>query len=234
LDPAARQSLQAEIEANRVRPKHGFREEALIFSDWRNIHIEELSADSPYGHLVGADMAAAAETVGKEPVKLFLDLLCDEGEHFSAIRVPKSSQDFRDFLTDDWTMFSTDTIGTSISRADEPWNTIQPHRRHYGTYPRILSKFVRDEGILSLGQAVRRMSGLPADFFGLNDRGYIREGYWADLVVVDLEEIDERGTWRVPAAYPSGIDHVLVNGIQAIAEGEFTGQLGGSMLRSLA
>jgi N-acyl-D-amino-acid deacylase len=228
--PSASAELREEIEYNRRRPKRGFKEEALIFSDWRNIHIMELPAESSRQHLVGMDMASAAESEAVEAVDLFLGLLKDEGDEFAAVRLSKSSEDFRTLLTYDWSMFCTDTVGTAIPLLDQPWNTIQPHRRHYGTFPRILARYVRDQGILSLEEAVRRMSSLPADQFGLSKRGYIREGYWADLVVVDMDRVDENGSWRIPAAYPRGIEHVFVNGTQAIAEGEFTGQLGGQVL----
>jgi N-acyl-D-amino-acid deacylase len=94
----------------------------------------------------------------------------------------------------------------------------------------VLAKYVRDERALSLPEAVRRMTGLPADHFGLSRRGYVREGYAADLVVLDPTRVDERGTWRVPAAYPAGIVSVFVNGREAVKNGEFTGARGGRML----
>jgi N-acyl-D-aspartate/D-glutamate deacylase len=228
--PSARAELREEIEYNRQRPKRGFQEEALIFGDWRDIHIKELPGESRRQHLVGMDMAAAAHTEGREAVDLFLNLLADEGEEFAAVRFSKSEDDFRTLLAYDWSMFCTDTVGTAINLLDQPWNTIQPHRRHYGTFPRVLARFVRDERILTLEEAVRRMSALPAEQFDLAHRGYIREGYWADLVVVDMQRVAEKGTWRIPAAYPEGIDEVFVNGVHAIEKGKFTGQLGGQML----
>lgn len=229
-DPEARDRLASEIEANRKRPKHGFMEEFLIFSDWRDIYIKELPPGSPHENLLEMDLMTASEHEGMEPVDLYLDLLMEEGEQFGAIHSPISSNDFEEFLTDDWTMFGTDAIGSAIPRLSEPWNTIQPHRRHYGTFPRVLAKFVQEKGIIELGEAVRRMSALPAEHFRLKERGYIREGYWADLVVVDPHHVDEQATWREPSAYPVGIDHVFVNGVHAVADGEFTRKLGGQML----
>lgn len=228
--PSAREELREEIEYNRQRPKRGFQEEALIFSDWCDIHIKELPAGSKRQHLVGMEMASAAETEAVEAVDLFLELLMDEGEEFAAVRLSKSPEDFQMLLTYGWSMFCTDTVGTAIPLLDQPWNTIQPHRRHYGTFPRLLARFVRDEGILTLEEAVRRMSALPAEQFGLTHRGFIREGYYADLVVVDMDRVGENATWRTPAEYPEGIDDVFVNGVQAVARGEFTSKLGGRML----
>jgi N-acyl-D-aspartate/D-glutamate deacylase len=229
-DPKVRRNLAQEIEERRQSQKFGFEQEALIFSHWEDILIEELPEGSLYSSLLGLDMATAAEAAKREPVDLYLDLLLHEGEEFGAVRIAKSPEDFDALLQSEWGMFCTDSVGTAIYLLGEPWVTIQPHPRHYGTFPRILAKFVRDEQIIPLEQAVRRMSGLPADHFGLEQRGYIREGCWADLVIVDLENLRERGTWRLPSAYPEGIDHVFVNGVEAVSQGQFTGKLGGQML----
>ena len=229
-NPRKRAELKAEIEVRRTQPKRGFHEEFSIFGDWRDIHIVELPAASPRHELVGLDMAAAAEVVGQDPCDLYFDMILEEGEEFGAICSPFDEQDLRALMSDQWTLFGTDAVGSSVARLTEPWNTIQPHRRHTGTFPRVLAKFVRDEGLLEIGGAIRRMSGLAADHLGLEGRGYIREGGQADLVVADLEGVDERGTWRLPSAYPIGIDEVFVNGVQAVAEGEFTGKLAGRIL----
>ena len=229
-DPRRRASLKAEIEERRIRPKRGFHEEFAIFSDWRDIHIVELPAASPRRDLVGLDMASAATEAGQGPCDLYFDLILEEGEEFGAICSPFDERDFHTLMRDRWTLFGTDAIGSSLSRLAEPWNNIQPHPRHTGTFPRVLGKFVRDDGLLEIGDAIRRMSGLAADHFGLEGRGYVREGGQADLVVVALETVGERSTWRLPSAYPKGIDHVFVNGVQAVAEGEFTGRLGGRIL----
>jgi N-acyl-D-aspartate/D-glutamate deacylase len=94
----------------------------------------------------------------------------------------------------------------------------------------VFAKYVRETPVLTLPEAVRRMSGLVADHFGLTGRGYVREGGWADLVVLNPVTVGERATWRLPNAYPEGIDHVLVNGKAAVAGGQPTGALGGQML----
>ena len=93
-----------------------------------------------------------------------------------------------------------------------PSPTGKPHPRLYGTFPRVLGRYVRDEGLLSLEEGVRRMTSLPAQTFGLAERGEVREGYWADLVVFDPDAIADTGTYEDPRQYPLGISHVLVNG----------------------
>jgi N-acyl-D-amino-acid deacylase len=233
-DSEARAALKAEIEERRSRPKYGFHEEFAIFSTWRDISIVELAGGSPHAHLLGLDMVDAAADVGKDPCDLFFDLILEEGEGFAAICTPVGPDDFDAFLKDEWTMFGTDAIASSIQRLREPWNTIQPHRRHYGTFPRVFETFVREQRAIELGDAVRRMTGLPADHFGLARRGYIKEGYHADLVVLDLDRVGERATWGTPAAYPAGIEHVLVNGVPVMSGGRFTGALPGAMLAATA
>lgn len=229
-DPKTRAELKALVEARRERPKYGFHEEFSIFNDWRDILIQELPPDSNYRAFVGKSIADAAEAVKTDPCEFYFDRLVEDGETFAAICSPIDRSDFMGLLTDEFTMFGTDAIATSLGRLREPWNTIQPHPRHYGTFPRVLATFVRDERVVELGDAVRRMTGLVADHFGLKDRGYVREGCHADLVVFDPKAIAERATWRVPSAYPAGIDHVFVNGVQAYANGDVTGALGGKML----
>lgn len=229
-NPEQRAQLKAEIEIRRERPKHGFHEEFIIFSNWGDIYIHELPAASPRRYLLGMDMVSAAAAEGMDPCGLYFDLLLNEGEELAAVHSPIGPQDFRELLADDWTMFGTDAIGTSIRRLHEPWNPLQPHPRHYGTFPRVFAKFVLGEHLLDLAAAVRRMTGLAADHFGLEGRGYLREGYAADLVVLNLPQVEERGTWRVPPAYPDGISHVLVNGVEEVRHGQFTGARGGRLL----
>ena len=229
-DKAQRAALKEQVEARRVRPKYGFHEEFVQFSDWRDIYIEELAPDSPHRAFLGKSVADLAAHLKAEPCDVWFDLVVTEGETLATTCIQVADDDFRGLLTDEWTMFGTDAIATDLSRLREPWNTIQPHPRHYGSFPRVLGKFVRDEHALALPEAVRRMTGLVADFLGLEGRGHVREGGHADLVVVNPVTVGEAATWRMPNAYPEGIEHVFVNGVEAVAGGRCTGALGGRML----
>ncbi|HKK93757.1 MAG TPA: amidohydrolase family protein, partial [Longimicrobiales bacterium] len=104
------------------------------------------------------------------------------------------------------------------------------HPRYYGTFPRKIAWFARDRGILSVEDAVRSMTSLPALLMGLEDRGEIREGYAADLVVFDLERLRDETTFFEPHRYPSGIDHVIVGGDFVIDDGAHTWSLPGRVL----
>jgi len=122
------------------------------------------------------------------------------------------------------------TAIASDGRLSQPGDG-HPHPRAYGTFPRVLSHYVRDRGVLSLEEAIRKMTSLPASRLGLVDRGRIMEGGWADLVLFDPRIISDRATFDEPHQYPDGILHVLVNGVFAVEDGHFTDRRPGQVLR---
>jgi N-acyl-D-amino-acid deacylase len=106
----------------------------------------------------------------------------------------------------------------------------KPHPRLYGTFPRVLGHYAREEGLFSIEEAVRRMTSLPAAKFQLAERGELREGYWADLVVFDPEQIADTATYEEPRAYPRGIAGVFVNGEAVFEDGRPSGGRAGQVL----
>jgi len=108
-----------------------------------------------------------------------------------------------------------------------------PHPRNYGTFPRVLGRYVRELKVLTLPEAVRKMTSLPAARLGLTDRGKVASGLMADLVVFDPATVADRATYRAPHQYPVGIDYVIVNGVMEVDEGRFTAARGGRVLRHL-
>jgi N-acyl-D-amino-acid deacylase len=106
----------------------------------------------------------------------------------------------------------------------------KPHPRSYGTFPRVLGEYAREQRLLSLPQAVHKMTALPAQRLGLRDRGVIRPGARADLVLFDPRTVMDQATYDDPHRYPVGIDHVLVNGRFVIKDGQHTGSLPGRVL----
>jgi N-acyl-D-amino-acid deacylase len=107
----------------------------------------------------------------------------------------------------------------------------RPHPRAWGTFPRYLGHYARDLGIISLENAVRKMTSLPAMRLGFSDRGLIRPGMVADVVCFDPEEVSDRGTYEDPCRIPDGIPYVLVNGVPVVDGGRHTGRLPGRALR---
>jgi N-acyl-D-aspartate/D-glutamate deacylase len=161
-------------------------------------------------------------------------LIADDGWTCSGGE-PYSEDDIVTILSYPWTTVSTDQYAFDNSKI-----TIQEaadalsmqHPRGWGTYPKILGEYVREQGVLSLEEAIRKMTSLPARFMGLQDRGIIREGFWADIVAFDPNEVRSLATYGNPQAYPKGINYVLVNGEIAIEEGKHTNVRSGKALRN--
>ena len=109
-----------------------------------------------------------------------------------------------------------------------------PHPRNFGTFPRVLGRYVREEKVLPLAEAIRKMTSLPASILGLTDRGTIKDGQWADLVIFDPATVADKATFEDPFQYPVGIDTVLVNGKVVLDEGKHTNARPGKVLRRTA
>jgi N-acyl-D-amino-acid deacylase len=109
-----------------------------------------------------------------------------------------------------------------------------PHPRSYGTFPRFLGRYVREDKIISLPEAVRKMTLLPAETLGISDRGKIAPGLFADIVCFDFDKVIDKADYVNPHQYPEGIEYVLVNGELAIKNGEHTGKLPGKVLKKKA
>jgi N-acyl-D-aspartate/D-glutamate deacylase len=175
-----------------------------------------------------------AEALGEED---YLDavrelLIADEGHTLSGI-YPYSEDDIWAIMEYPWSTVSTDQYAfdaSKVSLQETADALATQHPRGWGTYPKILGKYVREEGVLSLEEAIRKMTSLPANFIGLQDRGIVREGFWADLVVFDPGTVASGASYGNPYGRPEGIHYVLVNGVVAVDRGELTGALAGKAL----
>jgi len=107
----------------------------------------------------------------------------------------------------------------------------RPHPRVYGSFPRVLGHYVRNEKVLNLAQAVRKMTSFPAQRLGLTRRGLLREGYYADVTVFNPDTVIDRATYAEPRQFPVGIEHVIVNGVPVVSAGQTTGKVAGRVLR---
>ena len=136
--------------------------------------------------------------------------------------------DIRRIMAARYTMIGTDAWGVNPSGV---LGHGKPHPRYYGTYPRILGKYVRDEGVLLLEDAVRKMTSFPAQRLGLTDRGLLKPGMWADIVIFDAEHVIDKATYLDPHQFPQGILHVLVNGQIVVKDEQQTNALPGKVLR---
>ena len=176
----------------------------------------------------GRRLSEVAASRSAEPVDALLELLLDENGRGSVILFQMDEQDLRRALAHPAVMIGSD--GSSLSPTG-PRAANKPHPRSYGTFPRVLGEYAREQRTVTLPQAVHKMTGLPARRLGLADRGVIRVGARADLVGFDARRVIDVATYDDPHRYPAGIEHVLVNGRFVIKDGEHTGSLPGRVLR---
>ena len=169
----------------------------------------------------GKSLQQIAEMHGEEPLDSVFNLLLDEGCAVAMIMFTMSETDVRTVMRHPATMIGTDSI----------WSHGKPHPRIYGTYPRILGTYVREERLLSLEDAVRKMTSFPAQKFGLWKKGLVREGMDADLVIFDADTLAERSTFQDPHQYPTGLPYVILNGQVVVEQERYTGKLAGQVVK---
>ncbi len=210
-DPATRRCIAGEI--------------AATFERRGGAELHTFSSYAPRPEFEGMTLAQVASILGESPEYAVLTLL-EEGEAgwVSAIL---NEDDVSDIMKASWVMFGSD--GSALAPTG-PVSGGKPHPRNYGTFPRVLGLYTRDKGLLSLEEAIRKMTSLPAQRFRLAGRGLIKDGFWGDLVVFDPETINDGATFEEPHRFPVGISHVLVNGQMVISQGTHTGNLPGRPL----
>lgn len=170
----------------------------------------------------GKTLEEICQLTGKPLQETVSELLAGEGESTVAVIFGMDETDMRRVLAHPTTMVGSDGIPSVEGK---------PHPRLYGTFARVLAKYVRETGLLTLEDAVQRMTGLSADKFHLTDRGFIRERVYADIVVFDPLTIADIGTYQEPRCYPPGVSYVLVNGRTVVDRGQHTGICNGRLLR---
>jgi N-acyl-D-amino-acid deacylase len=175
----------------------------------------------------GRRVSEIAEARRLDPLDAVFELLRDAEGVASMILFQLDERDFVRAVSHPHVVIGSD--GSSLATTGE-MSAGKPHPRSYGTFPRVLGRYTRDERVLSLAEAVHKMTGLPARRLALRDRGEIRVGAKADLVVFDPRRVADQATYEEPHRYPVGIDHVIVNGRFVIKDGEHTGSLPGKVL----
>jgi N-acyl-D-amino-acid deacylase len=210
-DPSVRETMSKTLIARRT-------------TEWDKIIISE----SPHQRETeGLSIAELAEAAGKDPAKWVCDALLATELDVSIILFSMSEENVSAQMVHPAIMFGTDSSGRSVTG---PLSRGVPHPRNYGTYPRVLGNYVRERRVLSLADAVHKMTGLPAEKLRWTHRGLVRKGYAADLVVFDPATVIDHATYRQPHQYPAGIQHVLVNGRAVIRDGEQTEERPGRIL----
>ena len=226
-DREARAAIRKEMEA----PGPTWENRYQSAGTWQNIQIASINgragAPAPNKQYEGLRIAEAARQAGKDPFDFVFDLIAESGS-VSCVYFIIDEDDLKLAMQQPWVSIGSD--GSALATSG-PLRSGVPHPRSFGTFPRVLGKYVRDERVISLEQAVRKMSGLTAEQLHLTDRGLIKTGFAADLVVFDPATVADRATFTDPFQYPAGIFTVVVNGRVVLDEGRHTGERPGVVIR---
>ncbi|HEY6111580.1 MAG TPA: D-aminoacylase [Chthoniobacterales bacterium] len=221
-DPATREKIAAQVKTPT--------------EEWENLYLDAGSPDKillvgfkneKLKPLTGKSVAEVAKMRGKDPVETIMDLIAEDESRISTIYFLMSEENVKKEMAKPWIAFCSD----EASQAPEgPFLKANPHPRAYGSFARVLGKYVRDEKVIPMKEAIRRLSGFPATNLGLDHRGFLKEGMFADVVVFDPATIADRATFDKPHQYAVGMKQVFVNGAQVIKDGEHTGAKPGRAL----
>jgi len=195
--------------------------------DWSQVMISEVTLPQNRRYQ-GLRVDAAARLAGKETLTFVLDLLQEEKTQVDAIYFVMSEENLQAILRKPYVMIGSD----SGCRAHYgPLSAGRPHPRTFGTFARVLGHYAREGGLFDLASAIRKMTSDPCRRFGLRDRGWLRPGYAADVVLFDPDRVRDTATYEEPIRYPVGVHTVLVNGVPTVEAGEHTGAMAGQIVR---
>jgi N-acyl-D-amino-acid deacylase len=222
-DPAVRERLRSEIITPSDKWENFFLDagspENILLAGFRSAKLKPLT---------GKTLGEVARMRGASPIDTAMDLVIEDGSRVGTIFFLMSEENVRKEIALPWVSFDSDA--GSIA-AEGVFLKSNPHPRAYGTFARLLGKYARDEKIISLTEAVRRLTSLPAGNLKLDRRGRLKTGYYADVVVFDPATIQDHATYEKPHQYATGVIHVLVNGVPVIQNGEHTGAKPGQVVR---
>ncbi len=174
----------------------------------------------------GKTLAEAAAMLKMDAAETALTLLEKSDAPF--VSFVMDEDDVRLIMQAPWVMTASDGWALAV---DGPLSSGQPHPRSFGTFVRVLAKYALRDRVLRLEDAVRKMTSLPANRLGIHDRGLLKVGMRADVVVFDPKTLNDEATFEDPKRYPKGVEQVIVNGVRVIADGEHTGEKPGIALR---
>ena len=204
--------------------------------EWENLYLLAGSPDrillasfksEALKPLTGKTLAEVAKMRGKDPTETVMDLVLEDRSRVGTIYFMMDEENIKKQIREPWVSFGSDA---SSMAPEGVFLKSSTHPRAYGNFARLLGKYVREEKVISLAEAVRRLSGLPATNLELKDRGYLQEGMFADVVIFDPNTIADVGTYEKPQQYSVGVKHVFVNGVQVLRDGEHTGARPGRAL----
>jgi N-acyl-D-amino-acid deacylase len=203
---------------------------------WENLYLATGSADrvllvdfksAALKPLTGKTLGEVARARGKSPEETIMDLVLEDRSRIGTIYVLNSDDNLKKEIQLPWVSFASDAGSMA---AEGVFLKSSAHPRAYGSFVRVLGKYVRDEHAISLGEAVRKLAAQPSTNLGLDRRGQLKPGMFADIVVFDPATVADTATFEKPHAYAVGVKHVWVNGVQVLKDGEHTGRKPGRAL----
>ena len=222
-DPAIRKKVAAEMRSNPDNWENFFYmsgPEGILMSEFKNPELRQY---------VGKTIAEVAALRGTSPEETIMDLVIEDGSRTGAVFFLMTEENLHKKLRLPYMSFCSD--GQSMA-AEPPFLNGNPHPRAYGSFARLLGKYVREEQIITLEEAVRRLTSLTAEKLNLRERGRLQEDFFADVVVFDPQTIADRATFEKPHQYAVGMKHVFVNGTAVLRDGEHTGAFPGQVVRN--
>ncbi len=215
-DPAQDKALRAYVAEREAK-----------LGSWDKVVISGVFEEKNKGY-EGLDVLEASRRAGKPAYEFMRDLIVEERDNVDTVIFMMTEDNLRRILAKPYVMIGADS---SVRSTEGPLSKGKPHPRCFGSFVRVLGKYVRDDKVLTLEEAIRKMTSAPAAKLKLAGRGVIQAGAQADLVVFDPATVADRATWKEPHRYPAGVPHVLVNGQPVITRGEHTGAKPGRVLR---
>ena len=222
-DPAMRERIIEEMNT----PSDEWENMFLLSGSLDNILLVNFRSEA-LKPLTGKTLAEVVEMRGTSPENTIMDLIVEDGSRVGSVYFTQSEDIVRRAVALPWVSFNSDAGSLAPEGVFLKSN---PHPRAYGSFARVLAKYVREEEVITLEEAVRKLSGLPAKNLKLDRRGQLKEGYYADVVVFDPETIQDHATFVEPHQYATGMIHVFVNGEQVLKDGEHTGATPGRVVR---
>ena len=213
-DPEVRKRLAGELRDQLSKQPP----EGILLVGFRNKELGK--------QFMGKTLAEAARIRGESPEDAVIDMVLEDDSRIQCVYFSMSEDNIRKKIALPWVSFCSDAASL-----DPAWATDMTHPRAYGSFARVLGKFVRDEKIIPLREAIRRLTSFPAANLKIRNRGSLKEGYFADVVVFDPETVSDHATFKKPHQYSTGVSHVFVNGEQVLKDGEHTGAKPGRVVR---
>ncbi len=213
-DPATRQKIATEMRTPTDQWENMFllsgSPDRILLVGFKNDKLKPLT---------GKTLAEVAKMRNQDPTDAVMDLILEDRSRITTVYFMMSEENVKKQIAQPWVSFGSDAASMAPEGAFLKSST---HPRAYGCFARLLGKYVRDEKVISLSEAVRRLSSLPATNLGLDYRGFLKKGYFADVVIFDPATIADRATFEQPHQYSVGVQHVFVNGVQVLKDGEST------------